>query len=413
MQAVVFDLSLAKYALAKAAGRRFPELHYGRGSCLSLRDVPSPALRGPSWARIAVERAGVCGTDLATIFFKLSPAMSPFSSMPFVLGHEIYGRIDQVGAEAHAAGFKEGDRVVVNPYLGCAVRGVDPCPACARGRLCTCHLAGSATTGGGALAPGGVIGYHRDLPGGWSESVIAHASQLVRVPDAVPDARAVLIEPIAIGVHAACQKLPDDGDKVLIIGGGMIAFSVLAALRLLGRRAHVSVLLLLDYQAQAARALGASETLTPGKDLLDRICALTGARRHKPVIGRPVLTGGFDLIYDCIGSRDSVQDALSFAASQGTIVLVGGAGQVDKLDLTSLWSKELRIAGTMGYAAEPHAGRTRETFELTCELASGDGGRPLDALLTHEYPLARYKEAVVANVERGKFRSIKTVFVRG
>jgi threonine dehydrogenase-like Zn-dependent dehydrogenase len=413
MQAVVFDLSLAKYALAKAAGRRFPGLHYGRGSCLSLREVPAPQLRGPDWARLSVERAGVCGTDLATIFFKLSPAMSPFSSMPFVLGHEIFGRLDQVGDGARAAGFREGDRVVVNPYLGCAVRGVPPCPACARGRLCTCHLAGTATSGdSGPLAPGAVIGYHRDLPGGWSEQVVAHTSQLVRVPDAVPDARAVLIEPIAIGVHAAHQRLPDDGERVLIIGGGMIAFSVLAALRLAGRRAHVSVLALLDYQCQAARALGADETLAPGPGLLDRICALTGARRHQPVIGREVLTGGFDVVYDCIGSRESVQDALSYTASQGTIVLVGGAGEVGKLDLTALWSKELRFVGTMGYASEPHRGRSRETFELTCELASGDAGRPLDALVTHEFPLERYQEAVVANVERGRFRSIKTVFVR-
>src|SRR5688572_13273423 len=110
MRAVVFDLSLAKYALARAFGKRVPSLHYGPLSCLSLRDLPAPSLRGPDWARLRVARAGVCGSDIATVMFKMSPALSPFSSMPCVLGHEIFGHLDQVGDAARAGGFREGDR---------------------------------------------------------------------------------------------------------------------------------------------------------------------------------------------------------------------------------------------------------------------------------------------------------------
>jgi L-iditol 2-dehydrogenase len=408
MRAVVFDLSIPKYALAKTLGKRLPSLYYGRGSCLSLRDVPEPELRGPAWAKIAVEATGFCGSDLSTILLKYSPALSPFSSMPCVLGHEIFGRVAEAGHDARAAGFREGDRVAVNPAFGCVVRGiVPPCPSCSSGHPATCHRAGSTE---GGLAPGFSLGFHRDLPGGFSDVLVAHASQLVRVPDAVPDARAVLTEPLAIGVHAVLHRPPRDGEQVFVIGGGMIAYSVLAALRLLGYRNHVTQLLLLDFQADVARALGANEVIQIGKgEVMDRVIALTGAHRHKPILGRDVLTGGFPLVFDCIGSPESLRDALTYVRSQGTVVLVGNSGILPKFDTTWIWAKEIAIQGTYFYAPEP-ARAGRHTIDLTLELLSGDSARAVDALVTHSFPLEKYQEAVVANIERAKYKSVKTVF---
>src|SRR5262245_62005379 len=166
VRALVFDLSLVKYGLAKAFGKRFPSLYYGKPSCLQLREVPEPKLRGPAWAKVAVESTGFCGSDLSTILLKYSPALSPFSSMPCVLGHEIFGRLAEVGANARADGWKEGDRVALNPSFGCLVRGISPlCSACAVGHPATCLNAGGSD---GGLAPGFSLGFHRDLPGGIS-----------------------------------------------------------------------------------------------------------------------------------------------------------------------------------------------------------------------------------------------------
>src|SRR5438270_785481 len=92
MRGIVFDISLARYALAKALGKQLPSLYWGPLSCLSLREVAEPPLRGPAWAKIAVDAAGFCGSDLATVLLKMSPALTPFSSFPAVLGHEIFGR---------------------------------------------------------------------------------------------------------------------------------------------------------------------------------------------------------------------------------------------------------------------------------------------------------------------------------
>jgi threonine dehydrogenase-like Zn-dependent dehydrogenase len=407
MKALVFDLSLLKYGLAKALGKQLPSLYYGRPSCLSLRDLPEPTLRGPEWVKVAVGAAGFCGSDLSTILLKYSPALSPFSSMPCVLGHEIFGRVDELGPEARNAGWKEGDRVVVNPSFGCRVRGISPpCSACALGHPATCLHAGSST---GGLAPGFSLGFHRDLPGGFTEKILAHSTQLQRVPDSVPDSRAVLTEPLSIGVHAVLHREPREDEQVLIIGGGMIAYAVLAALRLLGFKNRVTQLLLLPFQADLARKLGADEAiqLGPGVDVMDRVAALTGGVRHKPILGPDVMLGGFPVVYDCIGSKESLRDAFNYVNSHGTIVLAGNSGILPRFDTTWIWAKEVALVGTYYYAPEP-ARSGKHTLDLTLELLSGDAR--VDALLTHSFTLEQYQEAVVANIERGRYQSVKTIF---
>lgn len=406
MRGLVFDISIARYALAKALGKQIPSLYWGPLSCLSLREVPEPTLRGPAWAKVAVEAAGFCGSDLSTVLLKMSPALTPFSSFPAVLGHEIFGRIAEVGAEARAAGFKEGDRVAINPAFGCRVRGIDPpCPACATGHPATCHRAGESN---GGLAPGFSIGYHKDLPGGFGDTLVAHATQLHHVPDGVPDVRAVLTEPLSIGLHAVLRRPPRDDEEVLIIGGGMIAYSVLAALRLAGHKCKVTQLVLVPFQAELARALGADEVIVAAQeDAFERVIALTGARRHKPIIGHEVLTGGFAVSFDCVGTPDSLRDALGYTRSQGTVVMVGACGIVPQIDLTNIWARELDIRGTYFYA--PEAGG-KHTIDMVLEMMTGDGARSVDALVTHTFPLEKYQEAIVANIDRGRSKAMKTIF---
>ena len=406
MRGLVFDISIARYALAKALGKQIPSLYWGPLSCLSLREVPEPTLRGPAWAKVAVAAAGFCGSDLSTVLLKMSPALTPFSSFPAVLGHEIFGRIAEVGAEARAAGWKEGDRVAINPAFGCRVRGIDPpCPACATGHPATCHRAGESN---GGLAPGFSIGYHKDLPGGFGDTLVAHVTQLHHVPDGVPDVRAVLTEPLSIGLHAVLRRPPRDDEAVLIIGGGMIAYSVLAALRLAGHKCKVTQLVLVPFQAELARALGADEVIVASQeDAFERVIALTGARRHKPIIGHEVLTGGFAVSFDCVGTPDSLRDALGYTRSQGTVVMVGACGIVPKIDLTNIWAHELDIRGTYFYA--PEAGG-KHTIDMVLEMMTGDGARSVDALVTHTFPLEKYQEAIVANIDRGKSKAMKTIF---
>jgi threonine dehydrogenase-like Zn-dependent dehydrogenase len=251
------------------------------------------------------------------------------------------------------------------------------------------------------MAPGMIMGACRDQGGGWGEYVIAHRSQLFRLPDHLDETDGVLVEPLSIGMHAVLRRVPDPGAKVLVIGGGMMAYAAIAALRMLEVPCTITLLAHLPYQQEAGLALGADHAIRG----VDDVVRLTGARRYKPLIGRDVLVGGFDQVYDCVGSAPSLQDALYYTRARGTIVLVGAPG-VLSLDWTFVWSRELAIVGTLGYGLEDWRGERLRTFDLTMRLMQPE----LRRLVTHTFPLSRYREAIEANLDRAGTRSIKTVF---
>ena len=115
---------------------------------------------------------------------RASATLSPFSSFPAILGHEVVAVVAEAGAEA---GVTAGQRVVLDPIISCAVRGLEPCPGCRDGTPALCRRAAE-----GDLSPGMLIGFCRDLPGGWSEGMLAHASQLHPVPERLSDEAAAL-----------------------------------------------------------------------------------------------------------------------------------------------------------------------------------------------------------------------------
>ncbi|MCY3610701.1 MAG: zinc-binding dehydrogenase [Gemmatimonadetes bacterium] len=417
MRAVEFKVTIPGFILARSLGRFSDAFVYGGPSGLRLVDRPAPAIPGDDWVRIDVQLCGICGSDLGNISFKSSPAMEPFGSFPAVLGHEILGRVAEVGPGG--SHLEVGQRVVVDPMLHCEARGWDKdswCPPCIAGRHSTCEQSGDegplqVTSDG--LAPGLTIGYHRDLPGGWGEQVIAHKRQVFPVPDDVPDRVAVLAEPFSIGVHAVLQSggLPARG-PVLVIGSGTIAFAAIWSLRTLGYAGHLVAQAKRPHEVALARALGADEVVTPGDEARQALVE-TGASAYMPVVGDEVYAGGgFPLVFDCVGSRSSMMQSLRYASASGRIVLLGCAGELRKLDLTFVWAKELRVQGYVGYGAEEWTGRRLHTFEVTlermaAELAAGDTA--LDGLVTHVFPLPQYRDALRAAYDHRRSGAVKVV----
>ncbi len=402
MRAVVFDLSIPRYVVAMAVGKVALSLYDGDNSCLRVRsDVPEPALPGDEWVRLRPIACGVCGTDVATVYFKHPPSVSPYASFPFVPGHEVLAHVAEVGRAVR--GVREGDRVVVDPWLNCRVRATEPCARCAVGEYQVCERT--------ALGPmkGMILGGCADLPGGLAEVMVAHQSQLFPVPTYVADGRAVLTEPLAVAVHAVLRNCPNAGERVLVIGGGPIAFSAVLALAELGFDTDVTLYTLEPTHLDKARALGADRALCPRDgQLLDIAAELTRAPRLKPVIGREFLAGGFDRVFDCVGSPESLADAFAVTRPGGTIVMVGASGVMPKLDLSFLWSKDIRVVGTLGFGFEDRDGARRRTFDIALDiLASAD--RPIDDLVTHRFPFERVREALRANLFRKKSGAIKTV----
>src|SRR4029077_88586 len=120
--AITYHRSIPSFAIVKAAGGR-PDVATSALSMLKLGDVPEPTLPERDWVRVMPSLSGICGSDLAAISGHISLYLDPLTSYPFVPGHEVAGVLD------------DGARVVIEPALGCVVRGIEPlCPRCAEGR---------------------------------------------------------------------------------------------------------------------------------------------------------------------------------------------------------------------------------------------------------------------------------------
>src|SRR6185369_13211771 len=125
------------WLLLKGLGHRFPGLATGPYALLRLRDVEPPRLPNARWARVRPVLSGVCGSDLASIAAEGSPFFAPLTSFPFTFGHEVVGVVTEVGGAVRDV--RVGERVVVEPVLHCAVRGLsEPCAACREGRYGNC-----------------------------------------------------------------------------------------------------------------------------------------------------------------------------------------------------------------------------------------------------------------------------------
>src|SRR5205085_1309598 len=180
---------------------------------------------------------------------------SPLVSLPFVPGHEVVGELLD-----DADGLTAGTRVVLDPVLNCYARGLEPCASCASGHTGRCDRVTE-----GHVSPGLQTGYCADTGGGWSRLFVAHRSQLHAVPDAVDDASAVLVEPLACAVHAALAAKVEPDANVLVIGAGTVGLLVTLALRRLTEAGRITVVAKHERQRELAMELGASVTVTPDR----------------------------------------------------------------------------------------------------------------------------------------------------
>jgi L-iditol 2-dehydrogenase len=342
--------------------------------------------------------------------------MEPFSSFPAVLGHEILGRVSEVGPGVTRV--TPGQRVVVDPMISCTTRGFsaeDRCVACLDGRHATCGRAGEnglIAVAGRPLSAGLTIGYHRDLPGGWGDHVIAHESQIFGVPDQVSDNAAVLTEPLAVALHAVLGNAPSQNDSVLVIGSGAIALGTVWALRATGFEGPVVAQMRRRPEMELALALGASRVIGPGPEARQALIE-TGASAYLPPIGPEVFSGGgFSLVFDCVGNPASLDQAFRYAASRGRVVMEGCASHARDLDLTLLWARELEVHGSLAYGREQWCGSAHHTFQLVHEFLA-DGQAPVEEMVTHVFPLSEYRDAIRAAGSHARSGAIRVVLRPG
>lgn len=403
MKAIEFNVNALTYVTLKLLGNFSRKAYYGRFSGIRYKELPEPALPGDDWVKVKTSYGGICGSDLNMIYLHDSPSASPFTSMPFIIGHENVGVIVETGQAIKD--FAVGDRVVADPVLPCVARGIEElCPSCRRGEYSTCQ---NFTRG--KLKPGMSMGICQDVGGSWGEYYVAHRSQLVRVPATVSDEDALLVDPLASALHQVIRHFPKDGEKVLIIGAGVIGLLTVGCLRALGSKAHITVLTRHRFQGELAQRQGADAVVYSRGDYYKSLAEVSGAELLKPIIGKRIVQGGFETVFDCVGSDRTLDDALRFTAPGGKMVLIGLASIPKGVDWTPIWLKEISVAGAVYYSTEQYDGRPVRTYQLAMDLIEQKKVN-LDGLLTHTFPLSDYRHAIEVASGKKAHNSVKVAF---
>lgn len=405
MDAIRFNVTIPRYLLGLALGKFSPKFFWSGLTCTGYKQVPEPVILGNDWVKVKTLMGGICGSDASQIKLILTPYYEPLNSRKHTMGHENVGRIAAIGENVE--NIYVGDRVVVEPLLWCVPRGFkDLCRFCERGEINRCERFSE-----GDIAPGLQIGACEDTGGSWSPYFLAHKSQIYKIPDNISNQSALLIEPFSSSLHAVLQNFPQDTDKVLIVGAGTVGLGVLAALRGLDSRADIMVIGRHDFQVSAAKRLGASHVVVSNQedDYFSDVAAWSKGTVKQPILGRQIMIGGADKVFECVGKSSSIDDATRLTRNGGRVVLVGAPGVIN-LDWTSIDAQELEIKSSLYYHhAEKFLGQNWKTFDLAIELMA-NGKVDLGWLVTHKFPLHEYKKAFELTNGRGKNKALKIAF---
>ncbi len=395
MLALEYYYSIPRYLLTKSLSALFPRRFFPRLAPVRLREAPFARPR-PDWVVLRPRLCGLCGSDLNLLRGRESYLLEPYASFPCILGHEVVAEVAEAPVDS---GFAPGDRVAVEPLLACRARGLAPCRSCAQGEDNLCERFTE-----GELPAGVILGFTHRAGGGLAEMMAAPPGNLFRLPPELPDEVAVLTDSLASALQPVLDHFPPDEATVVIYGAGIIGQHVLRALRGLGCRARLLVVARYPFQERLAAAGGADLVLmSPSRrDLGEAL----GARFLPTTLGGGNLEGGAHYFFDCVGNKNSFQTGLLALRARGLLVLVGTAGALGQVDISSLWFRELRLTGSAMYAYGTHQGRRRRTYEVALELLARRDF-PTAGLVSHTFPLGRYRQAFRAALDKRTHQSVK------
>jgi threonine dehydrogenase-like Zn-dependent dehydrogenase len=348
----------------------------------------------PDWVVTRPILAGVCGSDTKLVLGDFADGdmdnpMAAFSSLPHVPGHEVVSEVVALGPAAR--GLEAGQRVVLNPWLSCAPRGIEPlCPPCQSGDV---NLCWSFTRGG--IGPGVHIGVVTGAPGAWAELMAAHDSMLHVVPDGVTDSAAVMADPFSVSFHAVVRHPPPASGRVVVYGAGTLGLTSLAILSAFYPQVEVAVVARFPAQAEMARRMGASVVVDhePALAVVEALADWSGGVLHKGFAGLPMAQPGhIDVVYDSVARPETFEVGVRVLAERGRLVYTGVAVP-GRWEWTPVYFKELTIAGSNAFAMEEFEGRRRHAIDHYLDLVR-DGRIDLTAMVTHRYRLEEWWDAL-------------------
>ncbi|HLM64613.1 MAG TPA: alcohol dehydrogenase catalytic domain-containing protein [Acidimicrobiales bacterium] len=406
MKALVFGTHAEPWAPPPGANRLVRNL--ATTPC-ALLDVPDAEPLRPDWFVVRPLLTGICGSDAKQVLLDFGDdddsAMSGLCSFPQVLGHEVVAEVAALGPEAE--GFDVGQRVVLNPWLSCAPRGITPvCPACEAGDYSLCW---SFTAG--TISPGIHTGVSSDATGGYAELMPAHSSMLFPVPDSLDDEHAIFADPFAVSLHSITRHPPPAGGRALVWGAGALGSCAVAILGALHPDVEVAVVARYDAQAELAGRLGAQAVFRLGSqlELVEQLAEWSGGV-VKPTMegldGIPMChPGGIDIAYDTVGRPETLEVEVRVLKARGTLVK-SGVHTPGRWEWSPLYFKEISWVGSNAFGIEEVAGVRKHGLEHYLDLATC-GRVDLTGLLTHTFGLSAWRDAFLAIADQEHSGAVK------
>jgi threonine dehydrogenase-like Zn-dependent dehydrogenase len=393
------SLEPTRVFMTRLLGRLWHGAYFASFAPLRVQNLPRQTLPVSNWVRVRNTLAGISSSDLQMIFLDIDPRVAPAALLGYgrmAPGREVVGEVIEVGEDTQR--LRVGDRVVLQYEFNCRAAGLHPvCRSCACGNYHLCER---------VSFPG-----PQPIGGGWGEEMLLPEQQLFHLPSGIDDEQAVLLESAAVALHAVLRRQPLPGDRVLIIGADTIGLLTLKLVRALAPQAEISVEARHPFQVEQATRMGADSIIYPEKRYQD-VERVTGGQLVRGLPGNQVLMGGYDIIYDTVGTKRTLYDALRWARANATIVLVGNSLHRMHIDLTPVWHQELSLVGSTGHGLEewPTGSATlRSTYSIVVEMVE-QGQLRLDRLVTHRFAFNEYRQALIAATREGESQAIKVVF---
>ncbi|MGQ0832848.1 MAG: zinc-dependent alcohol dehydrogenase [Microthrixaceae bacterium] len=376
---------------------------------VALREIPDAQPLRPDWLVTRPLLTGICGSDSKQILLDFDgdsdSAMSGLCSFPQVMGHEVIARVTELGPEAE--GFDVGQRVVLNPWLSCAPRGINPiCPACVAGDYSLCW---SFTDG--TISKGIHTGVSSDATGGYAELMPAHSSMLFAVPDAIDDEHAIFADPFAVSLHGITRHPPPPGGKALVWGAGALGSAAVAILRALYPDVEVAVVARFDAQAEFAQKLGAHKVLRLATklELVEELAAWSGGVLRPTMEGLDGIPmchpGGIDVAYDTIAKPETFEVEVRVLKARSTLVK-SGVHAPGRWEWSPLYFKEISWVGSNAFGIEEVEGERKHGIQHYLDLVMA-GRVDLSGMLTHTFGLSEWHDAFYAIADQERSGAIK------
>lgn len=324
---------------------------------IEFRDIDIPEV-GKNQVKLLIKKIGVCGSDIHVYH-----GQHPYTEFPVVQGHEVAAEVIEVGENVSTV--KVGTKVTVQPQVVCG-----NCFPCQNGMYHICEelkVMGFQTTG---LA---------------SEYFVVDEDKLTILPENLTLDQGAMVEPLAVAVHAV-KRVSNIKDKnVLVIGGGPIGNLVAQTAKAMGAE-KVVVSELSETRLEMAKKVGLEIIDGKSEDLQEGIVRHFGMRKA-------------DVIFECVGSSNTVANAINVARKGSTVIIVGVVSNLTEVNMGYVQDHELEILGTAMYQSND--------FESAVNLLTNKKVE-VEALITNHVKFEDYLEAYEI-IETNKDKVMKVI----